>query len=136
MPLNQLKGSAGYDLCATKEVTIVGGEGNFMVPIGVALKFPPGTYGRLAIRSGLAVRQHLAVSAGVIDEDFYPNFIQVVVFCTKNGYSYTIKKGERFAQIILEKIYQEESVAAAERTGGFGSTDHADPLTPPVHGHS
>ena len=123
VPAKGTKEAAGYDLCALKEVTITGGQGNFLVPTGLALKFPHGTYGRLAIRSGLAVKQHLAVSAGVIDADYFPNHIQVVVFCTKNGHSYTIKKRERFAQIILEKIHQEESVVSAERIGGFGSTD-------------
>jgi len=123
IPTKGTKRAAGYDLCASKAVTVTGGQGSVLVPTGIAVKLPPGTYGRIAVRSSLAVREHLAVSAGVIDADYFPGHVQVVVYCTKIGHSYTIKHGDRFAQIIPERIWQAESEEGAERKGGFGSTD-------------
>ncbi len=126
--------AAGFDLYALAEKTIVGGDGSVLVPTGIAARIPPGSYGRIAMRSGLAVKEHLSVSAGVVDEDYFPGHVQVVVYCTKVGHSYTIKRGERFAQIIPEQLaliapsgpkVSGEFGTTGEfglRTGGFGST--------------
>lgn len=113
--------AAGYDLYALEDRMIVGGQGSVLVPTGIAAKIPEDCYGRIAMRSGLAVREHLAVSAGVVDEDYYPGHVQVVVYCTKIGHQVTIKKGDRFAQIIPEKIAHSE-ISGEDRKGGFGST--------------
>lgn len=119
--------SAGFDLYALDYETIVGGEGTVMVRTGVSVKLPPGCYGRIAMRSGLAKNQHLSVSAGVIDID-YRGEICVLVYCTKIGHSYKIASGERFAQLIVENISYlpgelvvEFTDDAAQHTG-FGST--------------
>lgn len=113
--------SAGYDLYALEDRTVTGGDGSVLIPTGIAVKLPSGTYGRVAARSGLAVKHHLAVNAGVVDEDYFPGHVQVVMYGTKNGYSYTVKKGERFAQLIPEVIHQTQE-QTSERKGGFGST--------------
>ena len=152
--------SAGFDLYALEDTVIVGGGGNVLVPTGIAVQLPQETYGRIAMRSGLAVKQHLGVSAGVIDID-YTGGIGVVVFCSKlfdttafmesttdtNIYTdtdddtvkkgiesrlmphiYIIKKGEKFAQLIPEKISYADSqiVDKFNRTYsqhlGYGST--------------
>lgn len=135
--------SAGWDLYALKTVDITEGGGSVVVPTGIAIQLPKGTYGRIAMRSGLAVREHLAVSAGVIDSD-YTGAIGVVVFCTRvkgallehvDGrvplmvVATTIKKGERFAQLIVEKYddspaveVKEFSRAPAQTHAGWGST--------------
>ena len=121
--------SAGYDLYAAEGAIIEGGQGNVIVKTGVRVNLPIGTYGRIAMRSGLAVKEHLAVSAGVIDRD-YKDEVGVVVFCTKNAHVYEIKAGERFAQLIPEKIHESypESDGTIEETSdiashvGFGST--------------
>lgn len=137
MPSAGTQQSAGYDLYAVEEVTITGGAGNFIVKTGVVVELPAGTYGRIAMRSGLAVKEHLAVSAGVIDID-YKGEIGVIVFCTKIGHEYTIKAGERFAQLVPEKVWygtskndgELERADASQRIqvdvndthAGFGST--------------
>ena len=123
--------SAGFDLYALEDTNVLYG-GSTLVPTGVAVQVPFGTYGRIAMRSGLAVKQHLAVSAGVIDVD-YTGPIGVVVFCTLpiNDHfldGYLIKKGERFAQLVIEKISYATGVEVKEFTHqyldhiGFGST--------------
>lgn len=130
IPTKGTSKSAGYDLYALEERTVIGGEGSVLIPTGIAAKLRSGLYGRLAARSVLALKQHLAVNAGVVDEDYFPGHVQVVMYGTKNGYSYTVKKGERFAQLIPEMIYQTQE-ETSERSGGFGSTDvmgtHAGP---------
>jgi len=82
IPTRGTTNSAGFDLYALEDTIIIGGGGNVLVPTGIAVQLPEGTYGRIAMRSGLAVRHHLSVSAGVIDLD-YTGGLGVVVFCTK-----------------------------------------------------
>jgi len=95
--------SAGFDLVANHDATIEGGQGNVIVKTGIGVQLPDKTYGRIAMRSGLAVKEHLSVSAGVVDQD-YAGDIGVVVYCTKMGHTYTIKKGDRFAQLVPEMV--------------------------------
>lgn len=123
--------SAGFDLYALQDTVINPEAGNILVPTGIAVQLPEGTYGRIAMRSGLAVKQHLVVSAGVIDID-YTGPIAVVVGCTKNmsfGFrNYTIKKGDRFAQLVIERVCYAPGVEVTEfkrkyeTHSGFGST--------------
>jgi dUTP pyrophosphatase len=139
--------SAGFDLYALKDMIITGGCGNVIIPTGIAVQLPEGTYGRIAMRSGLAVKQHLSVSAGVIDVD-YTGEIGVVAYCTKTHTASTreyasgashpssysemhychVKAGERIAQLILEVVSyaKAEEVTEFRRNytlhAGFGST--------------
>lgn len=120
--------SAGFDLYALEDRTIFHDYGMCLVPTGIAVKLPPGTYGRIAMRSGHAVKHHLAVGAGVIDID-YAGPIGVAVHRVRPDEAlgpYSIKKGERFAQLIIEKISYAESVEVTDDFGtahlGFGST--------------
>jgi dUTP pyrophosphatase len=128
IPTRGTPNSAGFDLYALKDTTIVGGEGNVIVPTGIKLQLPSGTYGRIAARSGLSVNQHMAVSAGVIDID-YSGEIGVVAFITKVGHQYTIKRGDKFAQLVPEMISyaNAEEVSDLSTEGiivhaGWGST--------------
>lgn len=123
LPAKGTPNAAGYDLYALEDRTIIGGEGSVLVPTGVAVLIPPGHYARIAPRSGLALKQHLAVNAGVVDRDYYPNPVGVILYCTRNGHSYTVKAGERFAQIIIEAIYEDSSDSVEYGShAGFGST--------------
>lgn len=147
IPTRGTSHSAGFDLYALKDMIITGGCGNVIIPTGIAVQLPEGTYGRIAMRSGLAVKQHLSVSAGVIDVD-YTGEIGVVVYCTKThndcavegafgtfqpstsplAHHCCIRKGERVAQLILEVISyaKAEEVTEFRRNyenhSGFGST--------------
>ena len=121
-PTRATAGSAGYDLYALESRTVVGGEGSVLVPTGIALEIPAGYYARIAARSGLALKEHIAVNAGVIDRDYYPNPIGVILYCTRNGHNYTVKAGERCAQIIIEAIAAADNTTETQRQAGFGST--------------
>ena len=81
---------------------------------------------RIAPRSGLAVKNFIDVGAGVVDYDYRGN-VGVVLF-NHNDVDFEIKRGDRIAQLILERIsmadcVEVEELADTERgTGGFGST--------------
>ena len=129
LPIRATPGSAGYDLAASDSKTIPPG-GRDLVATGLSIKVPEGTYGRIAPRSGLAVRNGIQVGAGVIDSD-YTGEIKVVLFNSDPNNSFVIKAGDRIAQLILEKIVcpEVEEVSDLNSTdrgdGGFGSTGTA-----------
>ena len=54
-------------------------RGKAIVPTDLAIKLPLGTYGRVAPRSGLAVKNFIDTGAGVIDAD-YRGPVGVVLF--------------------------------------------------------
>lgn len=78
LPKKGSKFAAGYDLSASED-SIVPAEGKAIIKTGLAIKTPADTYGRIAPRSGLAVKNHIQVGAGVIDED-YRGEVCVVLF--------------------------------------------------------
>ncbi|KAI3659793.1 hypothetical protein MP638_002750 [Amoeboaphelidium occidentale] len=117
--------AAGYDLFSAKEM-IIPAQGKAIVPTDISIAVPEGTYGRVAPRSGLAVKHFLDVGAGVIDED-YRGPVGVVLFNFSQT-DYKVQKGDRIAQLVLEKIMtpevqEVEDLDATDRgAGGFGST--------------
>lgn len=117
--------AAGYDLCSSKSVTILPGK-RMLVPTGLSITVPLGTYGRVAPRSGLAVKHGINVLAGVIDRD-YTGEVGVVLVNHADA-DFVINEGDRIGQLILEKIDTpdveevEELEATARGEGGFGST--------------
>jgi len=89
--------AAGHDLYANQERVIPARrpEG---VATGIAIPAPKGTYGLIALRSGMAVKHQIAVNAGVIDSD-YTGEIKVVQ-ANMSDQDHCIQKGDRIAQLI------------------------------------
>lgn len=125
LPCRGSEQAAGYDLYATEGCTIAPGR-RAVVPTGIAISLPRGTYGRIAPRSGLAVKHGIQVGAGVIDPD-YTGEVKVVLF-NHDKNTYVIRPGYRIAQLILEqcvtpKVEQVDTLSDTDRAdGGFGST--------------
>jgi dUTP pyrophosphatase len=123
------KGSAnaiGYDLYSC-EKKIVPARGRAVVNTGVVIQMPPGCYGRVAPRSGLAAKRGIDVGAGVIDAD-YRGVIGVVLF-NHDDHDFHVDIGDRIAQLILEQalmgvtITQVQELSTTKRgADGFGST--------------
>ena len=117
--------SAGYDLYSAYDYIIEPWR-RTTVQTDLQIVVPNGTYGRIVSRSGLCVRYGLHVGAGVIDPDYRGN-VGVVLFNFGNQ-SYNIKKGERIAQLVCEKIKLPEIEVVQSLTetirgaDGFGST--------------
>jgi dUTP pyrophosphatase len=124
VPMRGSELAAGYDLSSIVDI-VVPSLGRVAVPTGLAVKVPVGTYGRIAPRSGLAFKHGIDVLAGVVDAD-YRQSVNVILYNT-SGVDYEIKKGDRIAQLIIEKIemFDVEVVDELDETsrkGGFGST--------------
>tara|TARA_B100000401_G_C52692471_1_gene665174 strand:- start:659 stop:1015 length:357 start_codon:yes stop_codon:yes gene_type:complete len=112
-----------------------------LVSTGICIEIPEGYYGRIAPRSGLAVKKGLDVMAGVIDSGYRGEIKVLLVNLNppspkKNAYEsffgsfgkIDIKQEDRIAQIIIEKCYspkwtEVEELSNSERDeGGFGSS--------------
>lgn len=117
--------AAGYDLYSAYDYTIPPME-KTLVKTDIQIALPSGCYGRVAPRSGLAAKHFIDVGAGVIDEDYRGN-LGVVLF-NFGKEKFEVKKGDRIAQLICERIFypEIEEVQVLDDTergsGGFGST--------------
>lgn len=124
MPTRGSDGAAGYDIYALED-TVINCFQFIPVSTGVSIEIPAGHYGRVAPRSGLAVKHGVMVGAGVIDSDYRG---EVKVALATLNCVYEFKKGDRIAQIIIERIATPEMVHVdslddTDRgAGGFGST--------------
>ncbi|KDR07209.1 deoxyuridine 5'-triphosphate nucleotidohydrolase [Zootermopsis nevadensis] len=126
--LAPLKGSAkaaGFDLRSAYDVTVPA-RGKVLIKTDLQIKLPPGCYGQIAPRSGLALKHHIDVGAGVVDEDYRGN-LGVVLF-NHSDQPFNVSHGDRIAQLICQKIYypvlqEVEELDETERgKNGFGST--------------
>lgn len=116
--------AVGWDIYSNEDCLIEFGEKCPPISTGIGSVIPEDCYGRLAPRSGMSVKGAF-VNAGVVDRD-YRGEIKVVMFNLLKE-PLIIKKGERIAQFILEKVsYQnmEEIPHPQEENThlGFGST--------------
>jgi dUTP diphosphatase len=117
--------AAGLDVCGIDDVEIQPKQ-RVMARTGLAVAIPPGFYGRVAPRSGLAAKNGLDVLAGVIDSDYRGEIVCVLY----NTGDETIKlpAGSKICQLIIEQIITPEATWAtdldetARGAGGFGST--------------
>src|SRR5437588_5399863 len=87
-----------------------------VISTGIAIATPPGTYARIAPRSGLAAKHSIDIGAGVIDQD-YRREIKVILI-NHSKYTYQVRRGDRIAELILEKIL----LANPEKTEAIDKT--------------
>ena len=126
LPTRGSDGSVGYDLYSSEDAMVPCQAGRALVGTGITVVLPPGVYGRVAPRSGLAVKHCIDVGAGVIDPD-YTGEVKVVLF-NHGTEDFEIKKGDRIAQLILERCDTPmiKEIGLLDETlrgdGGFGST--------------
>jgi dUTP pyrophosphatase len=121
-------GDAGLDLPSRIDIVIEPGE-RAMVPTGLAVAIPNGYAGLVLPRSGLAVRHGIGLvnSPGLIDSG-YRGEVAVVLINTDKTEPFRISRGDRIAQLMIQKV-EEVAVVAVEDladsqrgAGGFGST--------------
>src|SRR6201996_9178570 len=103
--------AAGHDLYANKGTEISARE-YVIIGTGIAIGVPNNTYGRIAPRSGLAVKHRLTTNAGVIDADYWGEV--KVILVNQGNQSYQVEQGDRIAQLIIEKINNQELQEVAE----------------------
>lgn len=128
LPTRGSAGAAGVDLYAVERVVIAPGA-RAAVRTGLAAAVPAGFYGRVAPRSGLAVRHGIDVLAGVIDSDYRGEILCALV--NHGEEPFEVEPGARVAQLVVEAIatpepaWAEDLEETARDAGGFGSTGAA-----------
>ena len=138
---------SGLDVYALEDITITPGETK-LIPTGIKVALPLGYEIQVRPKSGRCLKTKLRVAntpgtvdagyrdeIGVIIDNIEP-FIKSAeidengrLYNVEFGSSYTIGKGEKFAQLVLCEVpkaifYKVETVAGIgeDRQGGFGST--------------
>ena len=121
--------ASGLDLSACfpdeGKIVLVSGERRAL-PTGISIAVPEDHYGRIAPRSGLAFKSGVDVLAGVVDSD-YRGEIKVILI-NLGWEDFTIRHGDRIAQLVIEKISRPVPVVVDDLddttrgVGGLGST--------------
>ncbi len=130
LPQYATSGSAGLDLCACVDGPLELQPGQTeLIPTGIAIHIADPEYAVILIpRSGLGHKHGIVLGnlTGLIDSDYQG---QLFVSCwNRSSASFTVKPGERIAQMVLVPVVQAEfnvveSFAESDRAdGGFGST--------------
>jgi dUTP pyrophosphatase len=131
LPAYQSSQAAGLDLLAAvpEQAPLVLAAGQYaMVPTGLAIALPEGFEAQVRPRSGLAARHGVTVlnSPGTVDADYRGEINVLLVNLGQEAF--TIRRGERIAQMIVAPVTRVELAradslsATARGSGGFGST--------------
>ncbi len=121
-------GDAGADLYARIDLTLAPGA-RALMPTGIAIALPPGFAAFIHPRSGLAIRDGLSMvnAPGTIDAS-YRGEIQVILVNMDLNNPISIKRGDRVAQLVIQRVENVNFVPVSELpgtergSGGFGST--------------
>jgi dUTP pyrophosphatase len=121
-------GDAGADLVTTTDLRLAPGE-RAIVSTGIAVALPEGYAAFVHPRSGLAATHGITIvnAPGTVDAG-YRGEIKVTMLNTDPVHAVTFKRGDRIAQLVIQRVeYVTFRDAArlpdsARGTGGFGST--------------
>ena len=121
-------GDAGADIVSRIDVTLAPGE-RTLVPTGISIALPDGYVALVHPRSGLAIKHGVTMvnAPGTVDAG-YRGELQVILINHDLTESVSFKKGDRIAQLVIQKVERAQFVEVADlpgserATGGFGST--------------
>ena len=128
-------GAAGMDLVAAvaegEEVVLDPGQ-RALIPTGLVIELPPGYEAQVRPRSGLALKDGIAVlnSPGTIDADYRGEIGVILINFGQSPFS--VRRGARIAQLVVNPVARVALVAsdaleASERGAkGFGSTGRSE----------
>ena len=128
LPTYARTGDAGLDLLSAEDVELKPGQRG-AIPTGLAVAIPEGYAGFVHPRSGRALKEGLTVAnaPGTIDAG-YRGEIKVIVVNLDPDEVIHIKRGEKIAQLVVQRVETAELVEVDELptsergAGGFGST--------------
>ena len=127
LPTRSHEHDAGLDLYASED-TLVTYTHASVIPTGIAVNIPPGYEGQIRPRSGKSSKTNLRVILGTVDATY--NGELGVIADTLNKSEYLVKKGEKIAQLVVQKVelpqldVVNQFGSQSERgVNGFGSTD-------------
>lgn len=121
-------GDAGADVYSRIDIDIAPGE-RALIPTGVSIALPSGYATFAHPRSGLAIKHGISMvnAPGTIDAG-YRGELQIILINLDIRETFSIKRGDRIAQLIFQKVESPEFVEVEELPGsgrgtdGFGST--------------
>nr|WP_281405740.1 dUTP diphosphatase [Arthrobacter yangruifuii] len=121
-------GDAGADLRSRIDFTLAPGERR-LIPTGVSLALPFGYAAFVHPRSGLAAKHGISIvnAPGTVDAG-YRGEISVTLINTDTTQPVTLRRGDRIAQLVIQRVETAEFVPVDELpdsvrgAGGFGST--------------
>jgi dUTP pyrophosphatase len=129
VPERATRHASGFDLraCVDDSVVVAPG-GRALVPTGFAMAIPEGFEAQVRPRSGLALRSGITMlnAPGTIDSDYRGEVAVIVV--NHGDAPVTIARGERIAQLVVQRLPEvelelvDELEETARGTGGFGHT--------------
>ena len=128
LPTYAKAGDAGADLTTRIDFTINPGERK-LIPTGISIALPNGYVALVHPRSGLAIKHGISMvnTPGTIDAG-YRGELQVILINHDLAQSVSFKKGDRIAQLVIQKVehadfVEVENLPGSERSvDGFGST--------------
>jgi dUTP pyrophosphatase len=129
LPRQQHPDDAGYDLHARERVVLAAHGGRALVPTGLAVAIPSGYAGLVLPRSGLALEHGVTClnTPGLIDS-LYRGELKVLLVNTDPHDLYRIERGDRIAQLVIQRVESvewhevDELDVTVRDTFGFGST--------------
>jgi len=124
-------GDAGADITTRVDFTLKPGE-RALIPTGLAIALPYGYVALVHPRSGLALKHGVSIvnAPGTIDAG-YRGEIQVIMINHDLEKEISFSKGDRIAQLVIQKVEEATFVEVGElpgserAAGGFGSTGTA-----------
>jgi dUTP pyrophosphatase len=131
LPAYQSALAAGLDLVAAvpehAPLVLLPGK-HALVPTGLSIALPAGFEAQVRPRSGLAAKHGVTVlnAPGTVDADYRGEI--GVLLINHGSEPFTIRRGERIAQMVIASVVQAELVGVAtlsqtdRGSGGFGST--------------
>jgi len=128
LPTYAKGGDAGADIVTRVDVTLQPGE-RALVPTGIAIALPDGYVALVHPRSGLAIKHGVTMvnAPGTIDAG-YRGELHCIMINHDPKDAITFHKGDRIAQLVIQKVERAEFVevkdlpGSGRGTGGFGST--------------
>ncbi len=125
IPKYAKENDAGMDLFSIEELIIKPGERKG-VGTGISISLPKGYVSLIWDKSGVALNSGIKTMAGVLDADYRGEYR--VVLLNVSDQNFEIKKGQKIAQVLIQKIEHPEIEVVEELSetsrgeGGFGST--------------
>ena len=124
-------GDAGADLVTRVDLTLAPGE-RALAPTGIAIALPDGYAAFVHPRSGLAIKHGVSIvnTPGTVDAGFRGE-LQIILINHDQHEAITFKRGDRIAQLVIQKVEHAEFVEVSQLpgsgrgAGGFGSTGRA-----------
>jgi dUTP pyrophosphatase len=121
-------GDAGADIVSRIDITLAPGE-RALVPTGIAIALPDGYVALVHPRSGLAIKHGVTMvnAPGTVDAG-YRGELQIILINHDKSESVSFKRGDRIAQLVIQKVERADFVevrdlpGSGRGTGGFGST--------------